>query len=79
MLVSINSMLGMYGETMVFQRLKNQREMSILRTEMEGKLALKSISFTLCIYTCRIWELRKPCRFLSSRMWSSCFRLRGSN
>lgn len=26
-------MLGIYGETMVFQRLKNQGEMSILRTE----------------------------------------------
>lgn len=31
-------MLGIYGETMFFQRLKNQRDMSILRTEMEGKL-----------------------------------------
>jgi hypothetical protein len=53
MLVFINSMLGIYGETMVFQHFKNQREMSILRTEMEGKLALKSISFTLRIYNCR--------------------------
>jgi len=31
-------MLGIYGETMSFQRLKNQRGMSILRTKMEGKL-----------------------------------------
>ncbi len=44
---------------MVFQRPKNLREMSILRTEMEGKLALKSISFTLRIYNCRTRDERK--------------------